>query len=135
MTCIIQDKDHFFNLDHIATIREVRPGLFQALDENGDIMDEFPDFYNAVLKILPLGKDEWECLFPVPEEESGYVALPVIAWALNPERRLLPFLPNGCEPVHCEQDFGMRQIGSEIVYASHGDTFENVSEWLAAVSR
>ena len=23
MTCIIQDKDHYFNLDHIATIREV----------------------------------------------------------------------------------------------------------------
>lgn len=135
MTCLIRDKDHYFNLDHIATIREVRPNLFQALDESGEFIDEFSDFHNMILETLPVGKESWECLFPDPESESGYFALPVIAWGLNPERCLLPFLPNSREPAHCEQDFGLRQIGSETVYASFGDTFDTAEKWLTAVSR
>lgn len=135
MTCLIRDKDHYFNLGHIATIREVRPNLFQALDENGEFIDEFSDFYNIILKILPVDKESWECLLPDPDGADQYFALPVIAWGLNPERRLLPFLPNSCEPVHCEQDFGLRQTGFDTVYASYGDTFDNAETWLASVSR
>lgn len=135
MTCVIQDKSRYFNLDHIAIIREVRPGLFQALDQNGEFIDEFSDFYNMILKILPVGRKSWECLFPDPEGDSEYFAVPVIAWGLNPERRLLPFLPNGCEPVDCEQEFALRQTGSKTVYASFGDTFDTAEKWLTAVSR
>lgn len=135
MTCLIRDKDHYFNLNHIATIREVRPNLFQALDENGEFIDEFSDFHNTILHILPIGKESWECLLPDLAGLETYYATPVIAWGLNPEGLLLPILANTREAISCEYDFGLRKTGNETVYASHGDTFENAEKWLAAVSR
>lgn len=133
MTCFIRDKGHYFNLDHIATIREVRPNLFQALDESGAFMDEFSDFFNVIVKLLPAGPERWECLIPDPDKAGVYMTRPVVAWGLNPEGLLLPFLPHTREAMHCEQDFALRQTGEETVYTSYGETYENAQAWLESM--
>lgn len=130
MSCFIPSKDCHHNLDHIATIREVRPNLFQALDEEGKFIAEFSSFHNMIVKVIPIGKEAWECLLIDEGEPDGYYAVPVIAWGLNPEGLFLPILANTREPIDCDEDFGLRKISEETVYMSYGDIFENVDQWL-----